>query len=256
VATVSQLWRYPVKSMQGERIAATRIDGRGVVGDRGRAVIDLRSGKAASGSWAARRWSDLVTWSAAYLTEPVEGGPLPDVRISHPSHGSFTASGAPGDDQDLSQRLQRDVRLAVGQQDDAMSGHHPAGSFWDVASIHVVTTSTLHRLAEAAPGKDFDVRRFRPNLVIDTGEDVGFAEAAWVGSTLSIGATAQLRITRHCPRCVMTTHAQGDLPRDPGILQTAARVSEANVGVYAEVVRPGLVGVGDVVEVADDGPDA
>ncbi len=245
---VTELWRYPMKSMQGERVAATTIDAQGFVGDRGRAVVDAQTGKAASGSWAARRWADLVTWSAAYVAEPGGSDPIPEVRVTSPSGERFTVGG-PDDDAMLSRHLGRDVRVAVGQQDDAMSGNHPPGTFWDVAPIHVLTTSTLASLAALAPGSAFDARRFRPNLVIDTGGDPGFPENDWLGSMLSIGSDVRLRITGDCPRCVMTTHAQADLPKDNGILQAAARSNASNVGVYAEVVRSGQVYVGDGVRV-------
>jgi uncharacterized protein YcbX len=75
----------------------------------------------------------------------------------------------------------------------------------------------------------------------------GFVEDAWIGSTVRIGAEVRLAITGPCPRCVMTTLAQADLPTDSGILRTAARHNQLNVGVYAAVVRGGRVRCGDAV---------
>ncbi len=88
----------------------------------------------------------------------------------------------------------------------------------------------------------FDVRRFRPNIVVQlvSGEK-SFAENVWVGHTLAIGDQVRLNITGPCGRCVMTTLAQGDLPKDPGILRTAAQHNQVNVGVYASVVRGGAI---------------
>ena len=74
-------------------------------------------------------------------------------------------------------------------------------------------------------------------------------ENSWIGQTVAIGEEVRLRITEPCPRCVMTTLAQGDLPKDPGILRTAAQHNQANVGVYAEVVRSGSIRRGDTVTV-------
>jgi uncharacterized protein YcbX len=89
----------------------------------------------------------------------------------------------------------------------------------------------------------FEARRFRPNIVISTAER-GFVENDWLGRTVTVGDTVRLRITRPCPRCVMTTLAQGDLPKDPGILRTAAQNNAANVGVYADVISAGRSTVG------------
>ena len=110
--------------------------------------------------------------------------------------------------------------------------------------MHVLTTSTLDRLRELYPEGRFEVRRFRPNVVVRTDEH-GFAENDWVGRTLELGDEVRLQITGPCPRCVMTTLAQGDLPKDSGILRAAAQNNEANVGVYAEVVSGGFVRRGD-----------
>lgn len=96
----------------------------------------------------------------------------------------------------------------------------PSGTFFDLAPVHLVTTATINRLRELAPQSRFEVRRFRPNLVVEspTGAS-GFVENDWIGRTLAIGDEVRLNITGPCPRCVMTTLAQGDLPKDPGILR-------------------------------------
>jgi uncharacterized protein len=84
--------------------------------------------------------------------------------------------------------------------------------------------------------------------VVEPGSgEKGFVENAWIGHTLAIGDAVRLSITGPCPRCVMTTLAQGDLPRDPGILRTAAQYNQVNVGVYAAVVRGGTIRRGDPV---------
>jgi uncharacterized protein YcbX len=124
----------------------------------------------------------------------------------------------------------------------------PEGTFFDAAPVHLVTTATLDWLRALYPEGRFEVRRFRPNLVVETpeGQD-GFVENAWAGRTLAIGDSVRIQITRPCARCVMTTLPQSDLPRDSGILRTAARHNRASVGVYASVARGGTVGRGDPV---------
>jgi hypothetical protein len=111
-----------------------------------------------------------------------------------------------------------------------------------------LTTATLDRLRELYPQGRFEIRRFRPNIVLQVGSgEKSFAEDAWIGHTLAIGSEVRLNVTGPCPRCVMTTLPQGDLPRDTGILRTAAQHNQANVGVYAAVRRGGTIRRGDPV---------
>src|SRR5438552_3518646 len=129
----------------------------------------------------------------------------------------------------------------------------PAGTFFDCATVHVLTTNTLDRLRELYPEGRFEVRRFRPNVVLEVdGGAKDFVENNWVVHTLVLGDAVRLRITGHCPRCVMTTLPQSDLPKDPGILRTAAQHNQVNVGVYASVVHGGVVRRGDAVRLQDD----
>lgn len=122
----------------------------------------------------------------------------------------------------------------------------PEGTFFDCAVVHVLTTATLERLRELYPAGRFEVRRFRPNIVVETDAGVNdFVENEWIGRTLAIGDTVRLSITRPCSRCVMTTLPQADLPRDHGILRAAAQHNQAHVGVYAAVVQGGTVRRGD-----------
>lgn len=247
--TVAQLWRYPVKSMRGEALDGAELFAGGVVGDRSRAVVDAESGKVVSASYAARRWADLVTWTATFLEEPAAGSVPPPVRLTPPS-GSSLDSDDPEVDAVLSRRLDREARLATASEagDASSRGGLASGGLWDVHPVHLLTTGRLARLAREGPDSIFDPQRFRPNLVIDSGEDAGFLEDGWLGHTLHVGG-ARLRIVAGAPRCVLTTHAQGRLPRDPGILRTAAHVNAGSVGVYAEVEIPGPVHVADTVRI-------
>src|SRR6266542_2713615 len=124
----------------------------------------------------------------------------------------------------------------------------PAGTFFDLAVVHLLTTATIDRLRELYPEGRFEARRFRPNIVVSTGPDEqGFVENDWIGHTVAIGDQVRLQITGPCPRCVMTTLPQGDLPKDAGILRTAAQHNQANVGVYADVIAGGTTRRGDRV---------
>ena len=112
-------------------------------------------------------------------------------------------------------------------------------------------TSTIDRLRELYPQGRFEARRFRPNIVVSTGsEDPGFVENDWIGRTVVIGDTVRLAISEPCPRCVMITLPQGDLPKDSGILRTAAQHNGVNVGVYASAINGGIIRRGDTVMLA------
>jgi uncharacterized protein len=107
----------------------------------------------------------------------------------------------------------------------------PAGTFVDIAVVHLLTTTTINRLRALYPDSRFEVRRIRPNIVVSTqDDDAGFAENDWIGRTVAIDGNVRLAITEPCPRCVMITLPQGDLPRDSGILRTAAQHNAVNVG--------------------------
>lgn len=124
----------------------------------------------------------------------------------------------------------------------------PQGTFFDLGALSLLTTATLNRLRELYPQGRFEVRRFRPNIVVDTPGESGFVENGWLNQTLEIG-DVRVRVFSPDPRCVMTTLPQGDLPQDYGILRTAAQHNSANVGVYAMVVQGGVVRRGDEVTV-------
>jgi hypothetical protein len=121
----------------------------------------------------------------------------------------------------------------------------PEGTFFDCAVAHILSTSTVDALRSAYPQGRFEVRRFRPNIVVQLNEkEEGFVENGWIGGMLAMGEI-RLSVTGSCPRCVMTTLSQGDLPQDLGILKTAAMRNGANVGAYASVAKGGRVRRGD-----------
>jgi hypothetical protein len=126
----------------------------------------------------------------------------------------------------------------------------PAGTFFDLATVHLLTTATLDRLRELYPAGRLEVRRFRPNVVVSTpAGQAGFVEDAWVGRTLALGKEVRLKIIKRCGRCVMTTLPQVDLPADLGVLRTAVKHNQGHVGVYASVLQGGTVRRGDEVRV-------
>jgi uncharacterized protein YcbX len=261
---VVSLWRYPVKSMQGQELDAADFTGSGLLGDRSFALVDTATGKVVSAK-NPRKWPTMFGFHATFTTAPVLGNPLPPVLVSAPDGATVTSDDAHFADM-LTSALGRPVTLATSapsepsleeywpdmaeldHQETVTDEAMPPSTFFDLATVHILTTATLSRLQQLHPPGRFDVRRFRPNIVIrPANDDADFAESSWVGRKLSIGDEVVLDITDHTPRCVMTTLAQDDLPNDSEILRTAARYNDVHVGVYAEVRRGGRVQRGDTV---------
>jgi len=264
LSSVVALWRYPVKSMMGEELNAADLTQRGLLGDRAYALVDRSTGKVVSAK-NPRKWSKLFDFRAAFVEAPRSGQKIPPVRITLPN-GTIATTEQGDLEQALSDVLGREVTLAatapetpsleeywpdldgLAHRETVTDESMPAGTFFDLAVIHVLTTATIDRLRELYPQGRFEVRRFRPNIVVEPDSGAkGFVENDWIGHTLALGDEVRLSITRPCPRCVMTTLPQGDLPRDPGILRTAAQHNQVNVGVYANVVRGGTIRRGDPV---------
>ena len=261
---VSAIWRYPVKSMLGEELNDVEVTERGLRGDRAYALMDVETGKVASAK-NPRRWPNLFDFRAAYGVLNGDGSSLPPARITLPD-GETLMTDQEDIDARLSAQIGHPVHLVgssvlgataegywpdhewLAQRGEVFEFPLPAGTFFDGALIHLVTTATLRRLQELTPSSRFDVRRFRPNLVIDLGDGAdGFVENGWIGRTITLGDVV-LHIDGPCPRCIMTTLSQGDLPKDPAVLRTAVQKNEGNVGVYATVIRAGRVRRGDGVK--------
>jgi uncharacterized protein YcbX len=266
--SVTSLWRYPVKSMMGEELNASEVTERGLVGDRQFALRDRETGKVV-GAKNPQKWGNFFGFRAAFVEPPQSGSTMPAVRITLPD-GTTATSGEDDLEQTLSRALGREVTFEEAQssaegataeeywpdmegldyRDTVTDFDLPEGTFFDLAVVHLLTTATLDRLRELHPEGRLEARRFRPNIVVATGpERQGFVENDWIGRTVSIGDEVRIRVSGACPRCVMITLAQGDLPKDSGILRTAVQNNHANVGVYADVVKGGTVRRGDHVTV-------
>jgi uncharacterized protein YcbX len=129
----------------------------------------------------------------------------------------------------------------------------PAETFFDVGIVHILTTATLDELRKFYPKGRVEARRFRPNIVVSTPPEVsGFVEKDWIGKVLCIGDAVKLKITIPCGRCVMTTLAQADLPKDSEILRTAVKHNNAQVGVYASVIQGGKIRRGDAISLEEE----
>jgi uncharacterized protein YcbX len=271
IGTVAVLCRYPVKSMLGEELRAVDVTECGLAGDRGLALVHQETGKIASAK-NPRLWRDLLKLTATCG---------PGVKIAFPD-GTVLASTDPGIDAALSEFLGRPVTLAATPPRGAsldradpeevlregidaqvrvdvmeqFGAAAPEGTFFDYAPLHLITTSTLDRIASLSPRGVIEPQRYRPNLVISTTAE-GHPEDDWVGRDLRIGAELTVRVIVRTPRCAIPTLEHGPLPRDTHALRVPAahhRVSPAHdwdpqpcAGVHAQVVRPGRVHQGDAV---------
>ncbi|MFC6595363.1 MOSC domain-containing protein [Kitasatospora paranensis] len=263
-AAVRSLYRYPLKSALGEELARARITGRGIAGDRVRALLDTTTGRVVSAK-NPRLWRALLTAAAttggdggvcvrgpdgAVLDEAgftaLLGRPVRLVDV--PPAGAELERAVP--EEVLSHGVDQEVPVTVG----TLGSAAPPGTFFDFAPLHLITTATL-----AAVGGPAQAPRYRPNLVVDTPGAAAFAENDWVGRELRIGPDIRLAVIAASPRCAVPTLAHGELPPDTEALRALARRNRVEplpglgplpcAGVYARVVTGGPVGRGDAVRV-------
>ncbi len=276
-AKVATLWRYPVKSMMGEELNGAEITGHGLLGDRAYALIDVETGKVISAK-NPKKWPDFFACRAAFTAPISTKDGLHPIWITLPD-GTILRSDRSDVNEKLSQHLGHKVELKTKSpkeaqleqywpehdgeaneiSNEAVAGDAAQGTFFDYSPFHLLTTSSLEAMQRHYPQGRFEARRFRPNMMVDTSGQEGFVENAWVGKTLKIGSSLRLQITDPCPRCVMPTLAQGDLPQDNGIFKNGIAKNKPmvpfagkelpSVGVYARILTSGWVKKGDSIVV-------
>ena len=245
IGTIKQIWRFAVKSMAGEQLDTCTVGMRGIPGDRGWAVSDA-AGKLATGS----RFPLLMQCSARYREAPVNGF-VPHVDMRFPD-GEQIGSDLLDVNARLTGLLGKPVSLSQlasdSSEQSAVQLNSARGTYFDVAPIHVLTSASLAEMKRLDPAADWDVRRFRPNFLVETEAGIaGLVDAEWGGRTLRIGEV-ELLCELPCERCAMTIQAQSELPKDDSILRTIVKEANTNLGAYASVTRPGEVRRGDIVE--------
>lgn len=268
IGKVVSIWRYPVKSMLGEELNSSYITEHGLIGDRVYALIDQETGKVISAKNPSK-WGMLFDFRSAFIDQPQVVDNIPPVRITFPD-GTQIFSNQNEINHTLSKVLDREVKLirnslekpiyeeywpnieGLAQREKTTDEVMPPQSFFDIAVVHILTTSTINRLRELYPKGRFEIRRFRPNIVVEplSGE-ADFVENSWVGKNITIGEKILLNVIQPCTRCVMITLPQSELPKDLGILKTVAKYNQVNVGVYASVYRDGTIRRGDSVQIKE-----
>ncbi|MEJ7577744.1 MAG: MOSC N-terminal beta barrel domain-containing protein [Pyrinomonadaceae bacterium] len=304
IGKVREIWRYPVKSMGGEKLDRCAVGLSGIPGDRGWALRDEAAGEIRGAKYLPK----LMQCSSRYREQPTDEK-IPHVDITLPD-GTRVGSDEPNVNSRLSELLGRVVSLRPLQPASDKAHYRraqpgasvmsrlsrfrplrphlgtlirlarleaptremfsrepdeplpdfsaipselfeftsPPGTYFDLAPIHLLTTSSLAAMLRLNPAAVWDARRFRPNFLIETESDIeGLVEAGWSGQALRLGELT-LKCELPTVRCGMTTHAQAELPKDPTVLRTVVREAGQNLGIYASVVSSSCIVVGDAVE--------
>src|SRR5215216_4610570 len=219
--------------MLGEELNSSYITERGLVGDRVYALIDQQTGKVASAKNPVK-WGKLFDFRAAFIDSPQTVENIPPVRITLPDGSHIFSKVLAREVSVMKASLEKpsyeeywpDIE-GLAQREIVTDEAMPPQTFFDVAVIHLLTTSTIDRLRELYSEGRFEIRRFRPNIVVESSsEEKDFIENSWVDMKLTIGEEIVLKVIGPCTRCVMITLPQGDLPRDLGILRTVAKYNQ------------------------------
>ncbi len=248
---VAQLWRYPVKSLAGERLSTLNLVADGVEGDRAWGIVDRADGRILTG----RREPSLLFAAARMGTDGLPCITLPDGR-------ELAGPGSATDDA-LSAWLGRTVTLVAAVDSAAMRAEYfadatddtsraiewtmPHGRFVDLAPVLVLTTAALRGCAAVYPEGAWDVRRFRPNVLVEA-DGEGWLEDEWIGRTLRVGS-AVLAPHQRCVRCTMVSRAQPGLAKDVQIYKTLHRTHGGDAGAWSQVTGQATIALGDAVAV-------
>lgn len=286
IGSIQSLWRFPVKSFQGEQLQEAYFGQQGLIGDRSYALIETDTGKVVTAK-SVRHYPDLLFCQAQFLEEPQPGNEAPPVKITLPNGTEFLSSDDDCDDK-LSEYFKRNLTLARSAPEDyTIDQYHPnveqlnptgskdvsveqklgsalfksmgvdspisEGSFMDVFPISIITTSTLEALKSGDPSVNFNERRFRMNITLAT-KNPGFIENQWIGKTLQTAQGVVFAITMPDPRCVMTSLEQKDIPKDSRVLRTMVENNRLDImgsGKYPCAGVYGVVPAGGKVQLGD-----
>lgn len=278
--TIASAHRYPLKSAQGESVESLDLVASGALGDRAWAVRDEVRG----GIRGAKKIGSLMNLAARFVEEPTPANPTPAIKIGFPNGESCFSTDAdcarllsealdhevtlwplqPAEDLDHYRRgapdsedFMEELRDIFGRTEseplpdfsifppEILEFESPPGTYLDAFPLLLATNQSLEQLANLCPDSQIDMRRFRPNLVVDTTQPGLWPEFEWVGRRMQLGS-ALLEITAACPRCVMVTRGFADLAQDRTVLRRIVAEANQNFGVYATVITNGWVSVGDV----------
>jgi uncharacterized protein len=277
VGKLGGIMRFPIKSLLGEILDECMVSERGLDGDRALALVDTATGKIASAK-QPNLWRDMLKLMAR--TDPASSQPriiVSDAEGGQRDHLAvdFDAwvSGVLGRSVKLTETKPIGIELNRARPDEVLDrGMHepvtqdvlaigaaaPGGGFFDFAPVHLVTTASLAALSSAAPDATISVKRYRPNLVIETVASTAFVETQWIGRRIRIGQFVELEIIAPTPRCAVPMLSHGVLPASPSAVRTVNELNRVEfpllgpgrfpcLGVYATVLSSGHLQRGDII---------
>ena len=234
VGRVSDLVRYPVKSMAGTATVSAFLGWHGLDGDRRFAF--RRAGDDSGMPWlTATRLPALLLYQPVGLDEST-GEPLP-THVRTPA-GAEVGLRSPD--------LAAEIAAGFGSGVELMMLRH---GIFDDGPVSVISLATIAGIGREA-GLDLDRRRFRANIVVETERGDTFLEDRWVGATLRFGdaeSSPAVSVTVRDVRCMMLNLDPDTAEQDARVMKTVVRLNANNAGVYATVVRTGVLRVGDPV---------
>jgi uncharacterized protein YcbX len=247
---VAEVWRYPVKSMLGEKLDQADVEPGGIQGDRQWAVVDAESGV----SLSAKRYAELLSCRAwtndnEIMIAMPDGSEFP-VGSTEAANGLSALLGRKviTRSAESTQTIQHEFPTAITEGEGEPFLWEPGTeAFFDRAPLHLLTTATLSELRRLQPDSVFHRARFRPNFLIDT-DETGFVENDWVNRDVTLGSV-ECQVIDHKPRCVMVTRRQGDLPKDIEVIRTVLKNNDGNAGVELRALESGTIRCGDDVAI-------
>jgi len=229
--TVLSLHRWPVKSMGGEEVTSVEVGRDGVAGDRAHVLYDVHRGEPRQ--LTARQAPRLLAWRASYGEWNGPGHDMPWAALTAPDGRSWLW-GDPELRTALTDDLGRDVELRWNAHGEP-----------DLRASVLVTTRATHEAVERELGRALDLRRWRTNVHVEL--DAGaFAEEAWEGRTLTIGAAA-FKLLHPCARCVIPTRDPETQEKLADLLKHLTREHGGLFGSNARASGPARIAVGDPV---------
>lgn len=274
--TITEIHRYPVKSMLGETPSEVTVSERGIQGDRAWATRDevrggIRGAKklpqlmlfgarsvdgntseitAPDGSTCLTSSDEMNHWLSEKLDHSVTLWPLlPPDNLEHYRRGAPDSEDFEQELREIFGRTPDEPLPDLSAFAEVIEFESPPGTYFDAFPIMLMTQQSLDTMSQAAPNSAFDEKRFRANFILDVGGSTDrFPEQAWIGKELHISEVV-LKVIDTCPRCSMTTHATDTLPRDTDIMRHLVTEAKGNLGVYAKVVRGGSIAKGQIVTV-------
>jgi len=288
IGTVKSLWRYPVKAMAGEAVNTIEIGKKGIQGDRVMAVQDVARQEIQSCKFRpellqcrARSKEGVSINQGVEILFP-DGETLSAIdnaasqKISElVGHESTLQSLKPSSEKGFYRRYKEDDHTWLKElkatferepgeplpdldnlPEDAKTYVSQLGSFFLVSSFHVITTASVDYLRSLNSTADWNMERFRPNLVIETLPELeGLVEQAWLNQSLKFGDVT-IQNTEGAPRCGAVVRKQQGFEQDTSILRTIVSEANQNLGIYGDIVSSGKASVGDSVYLCENGANS